>query len=81
MRLSRHGSAYSGARAAALSQCFYKDVRGSLRVRLTVRRAAWISGAWRATRVTGSYRYEFPQATSGIYRCPAGSLTATAITR
>lgn len=77
MRLSRHGAAYDGARAARLSQCFYKDVQGRLRVHLTVRRAAWINDVWRATRVTGTYRYTFPQATSGIYRCPGGSLTAT----
>ena len=76
MRLSRHGAAYDGAKAARLSQCFYKDVQGRLRVHLTVRRAAWINDVWRATRVTGTYRYTFPQATSGIYRCPGGSLTA-----
>ena len=79
MRLARHGAVYSGTHTARLAQCLLKDVVGRLRVRLTVTKGAWIGDLWRATRVTGTYRYSFPQTINTLFhvRCPAGSLAST----
>ena len=77
MRLVRSGAVYKGTATASLSQCSMTDVSGRLNVRLKVVTGAWIGNSWRATKVTGTYRWEFPPVTVGIFRCAAGWLNAS----
>lgn len=77
MELERSGAAYAGGGTATFLECFYKDVRGPVTVRLRVTNADWIKGAWRATAFKGSYVHTTSGATSSIYTCPATRLTAS----
>jgi hypothetical protein len=77
MTLKRSASAYAGASQTPLVECNFRDVRGTMTVRLNVTAGAWIDGRRRATRLTGRYDYAAPETTAGIYRCPAAHITAT----
>ena len=79
MRLVRSGSVYTGTGTAKLSKCSMTSVSGRLSVRVKVVKGAWIGKSWRATKITGTYRWEFPSATVGIFRCPAGWLNASMV--
>ena len=79
MRLLRSGATYQGTGTASLSQCSMTDVSGKLSVRLRVAHGAWIGNSWRATKVTGTYRWEFPTVTVGIFRCAAGWMNASVV--
>lgn len=74
--LARTGATYKGNGTAQFLECSFKDVRGPIAIRLNVTKAAWIGGAWRATRVKGSYVHTAPATTSGIYRCSAARMVA-----
>jgi len=73
VRLARTGARYSGTSRSVIAECSFKDVVGTTAVKLTVKRAAWIDGVWRATVVSGTYVQSAPRVESGIYYCPAGS--------
>ncbi len=75
--LARSGAVYHGTTRTPLVECNFKDVHGTMTVRLQVKGGAWIDGRWHATRVTGRYDYSAAATTSGIYRCPAARITAT----
>lgn len=73
IRLARTGTRYSGSTRSVIAECSFKDVVGTTTVKLTVKRAAWIDGVWRATVVSGTYVQTAPRVESGIFYCPAGS--------
>ena len=52
-----------------------KDVVGTTTLNLTVKRASWIDGVWRATAVSGTYVQSAPRVEAGMFYCPAGSAT------
>lgn len=76
MQLKRKGATYTGSGKVALTTCMFKPVPGTMTVGLTVRRGAWIRGAWRATRITGTYRYSAGEFTTGLFRCRASAVNA-----
>lgn len=41
-------------------------------MKLTVKRAAWIDGFWRATAGSGTYLQSAQRVESGMFYCPAG---------
>ncbi len=75
--LKKSGATYTGSTSTPLVECNFKDVFGTMTVRLEVTKGEWIDGRWRATRVAGKYDYYAPTATAGVFRCPAASITAT----
>jgi hypothetical protein len=75
--MKKAGPAYKGSTATPLVECNFKDVVGTMVVRLKVTKGAWINGKWRATKIVGRYEYDAPATTSGIYRCPAARITST----
>jgi hypothetical protein len=77
LTLKRSGALYRKNQRATLVQCFYKPVGGPLSVSVKVTKGAWVGDVWRATRITGSFRHSVGSTVSGIYHCPAGSITAT----
>lgn len=74
--LKKAGDVYKGDARTPLLECNFKNVWGTMTVRLQVTKGQWIDGRWRAARVTGSYDYLAPETTSGIYRCPAAKIRA-----
>jgi hypothetical protein len=76
-RLARSGAVYRGSGTAAMSTCFYSEVKGPIHVFLRVVKAAWVGGEWRATRVRGSFRYSSPATKSGIVSCESSGTTET----
>jgi hypothetical protein len=75
IRLARTGARYAGSTRSVVAECSFKDVVGTTTVKLTVKRARWIDGVWRATAVSGTYKRTAPRTESGIFYCPAGSAT------
>jgi hypothetical protein len=55
LRLRRSGSSYKGSGTATFLECFFKDVPGAVTFSLRVTKGAWVQGAWRATRISGTY--------------------------
>jgi len=74
VRLQRNGASYTGKGTATFLECSLKDVAGPVTFSLRVTKGAWIGGAWRAKRITGTYVHSTRSTTSGIYRCPAAKL-------
>jgi hypothetical protein len=77
IQLKKAGAIYTGSAKSPLLECNFKDVFGTLTVRLEATTGAWINGRWRVTKVAGKYDYDAPVTISGIYRCPAAHITAT----
>jgi hypothetical protein len=75
VRLNRTGARYAGSGRSVIAECMLEDVVGTTTVKLTVKRAAWIDGVWRATAVSGTYHRLAPRVESGVFFCPAGSAT------
>jgi hypothetical protein len=74
--LDRRAELYRGIATARFLECNFADVPGPVTMSISVTKAAWIGGVWRATRVKGSYVHTTRAARSGIYTCPATRLTA-----
>ena len=77
LRLARTGASYAGRGKATLYQCAITAVSGTADVRLRVTAAAWSSGEWRATKISGTFRHSLPATTSVLRRCPASSFAAS----
>lgn len=73
--LDRRAEAYRGTGTARFIECNFADVPGPVTVQLSVTKAAWIGGVWRATRVKGTYVHTTRAARSGVFLCPAARLT------
>lgn len=74
--LKKAGAVYKGSARTPLLECNFKDVWGTMTVRIQVSKGQWLDGRWRATRVVGSYAYAAPSTTSGPYRCAAATVKA-----
>jgi hypothetical protein len=77
MQLEQSGASYAGTGTATFLECFYKDVRGPVTIRLRVLKAALIGGVWRATAFKGTYVHTTQTSTSSIYTCPGARLNVS----
>lgn len=73
VRLVRTGARYGGTGRSVIAECSFEDVVGTSTVKLTVKRAAWIDGVWRATVISGTLVRSAPRVEVGVFYCPAGS--------
>jgi len=75
--LKRSGAKYKKSQTAKIVQCFFKPVYGPLNVSVRVTKGAWVGSVWRAKMITGTFRHSVRSTRSGIYRCAAGTISAT----
>ena len=80
LRLKRRGTLYKNTKRDTLLACTgraYWTVAGPLSISVRVTKAAWVGTVWRATKMTGTFRYSVGSTRSGNYYCPGGAFSAT----
>ena len=80
LRLKRRGTLYRNTKRDTLLACTgwaYWTVTGPLSISVRVTKAAWVGTVWRATRMTGTFRYSVGSTSSGNIYCPGGAFSAT----